>query len=73
MKKFEYKRECVGAQQFEILMNEFGDEGWELVVYSGGYAFLKREIPLINKKEVKNNYYKNHMITRIRNVYILFS
>ena len=50
MKKFEYKRECVGAQQFEILMNEFGDEGWELVVYSGGYAFLKREIPLINTK-----------------------
>jgi len=47
MKKFEYKRECVGAQQFEILMNEFGEEGWELVVYSGGYAFLKREIQLI--------------------------
>jgi hypothetical protein len=44
MKKFEYKRECVSAQQFEILMNEFGDEGWELVVYSGGYAFLKREV-----------------------------
>lgn len=53
MKKFEYKREKVPAEQFVEIMNELGKVGWELIVYSGGYAFLKKEIQFIITKDEK--------------------
>ena len=51
MKKFEYKREKVSAEQFVEVLNDLGKDSWELIVYSGGYAFLKREIPFIESKK----------------------
>jgi len=60
MKKFEYKKELVESEQFEILMNEFGNDGWELVVYTGGYAFLKREKPLIVLKQLLQESQKSY-------------
>jgi hypothetical protein len=54
MKKFEYKQVGIVAGRFEEMLNNLGKDGWELIVYSGGYAFLKREIPFVEtKKTVK--------------------
>ncbi len=57
MKKYEYKVVAIAtslavstkqyekiAQEFEIQLNEFGADGWELVQRMDGFFFFKREL-----------------------------
>ena len=57
MKKYEYKVAAIAtslavstkqyektAQEFEIQLNEFGADGWELVQRMDGFFFFKREL-----------------------------
>lgn len=46
MKKFEYKCLSIwsGKRGVERILNEYGQEGWELVAVYSIYYYLKREI-----------------------------
>ena len=49
--KYEYKAVCLGSAP-EMILNELGQESWELVTVTGSFAFLKR--PLQAKRQVLN-------------------